>query len=1706
MKNIIQLLIIFFLSLAILNSQAQVRYIFKNTSAVNEQSYSDNEIYIYTQLGMPGMNGYFNTNSGNWESINTAGNMTGPDGNTYTDANVRLSDMPTNAHGQHYLDIPNGSSGRIYIGFGGPIYTVTANNPILDSPSNPNYYTKVETIELTIGGQIFTNTSRVDRYAYPMGEELYCSNGAFYDKVGETVTHEQVIAKWKLFVNDEFQNSYDPVRDIITQMGHTPYFQEGNPGNNYFETFIDELFAYYRNNTLRAEWNNTLRTATVNGNTMTWNDGTTFDRADFELENIIGAGAGSAFNNGIGQILGVCLNRGVVQLTTATQIWDEPNNFFQNPIKNDYTHFFHSDFVSFEGKTYALAYDDVFDQSSTQSCQGTPDSVVLSLGGYGTEHTQNLTNVYIDPQNPEVDQYKTFQLNVKGLDQGMIDMNIPNDAIITWTVLDPNNNPANGLITNNGLFGPTNTLGNYTITVEVQTNGSSYQASTVLKVVPAGTTGQACRGDAQANAEYKLEVIGQRVYLTLIPGPSWNNTLGYVRLFYGTNPNLGDMGANTLIPNQAYYMDGVFFGDQVYFYIFTEHNGGTPNGSPINILSLGTCDGLEVEEAIINLETPQNIEIEITDTYQIPVTGLTNKSNSFDYPNSIFTENIIFSGEGVDANGLFSPTTTGEFEIQITYNGIQITTTIKVINSACNNTLDLGPTQSVCENESLQIDIPAGTYSNITWSGSGAVFLDNTTSKFTGTSGNYSLTINATDESGCSASGSLDIEVNGKPNLSITYNSNSVCTYEGILTPTLSHGLGNITILPENGSINSNGDFDPNNSVPNTYSISYKYTDPTTTCEGDSSTFEITVNPRPTTDITNNPSTICEGSTPITLQSSPSGGVFTGLGITDTTLDLTGLSDAGNPYTITYNYQDPNTNCQAFETSLNYTLVNTPSPTFTNASELSNNVSDQNSVPEICATGTSIQWYQTNNTATTPIATTDCYTPAFTDITPTDGNMDFGVYSFYATQTISGCQSEPQKVTLTISNCPVAAPEVSNYHSCVGNTTIEVTAISSGGNIGWFLNEPTNPILGDEDFTGNSWDQHNLTNEGIHTLYAAVYDNINNCYGPLAATTINVHPLPEITIPILDTLCSSDNSPLDITFTPSNAILTGNGVINANQWDLQFDALMTGFTKTTLKIEATENHGNGNDVNATCNSETSFDILVAHATTLSGTGIEQLITHSFNQLADLPDMEINFNASSNAQLFIKDEANQLINPNNTSIVSLYPNHISSPGVFNYEISQSIYGCTSEPIISTWEIIECDTEAPEVSDIVICDNEVLPVLTPLSSGFNYEWTSSDGTILGTTTSLDLEQFKNTFPTTGDHLIYVSKEELDASNQLCRGAKKEVKITINPTPSIQIENNIICNRETLTLSPTLSNNSNATYSWIDLNQNQIVGSTKTLTVSPTSTTEYSIKVENDANCFEEKTLTINVIAQPRAEITSSDFILCNNELLTLTAFNDNSEAYTFNWFFGNSKNSLSPMSTSERISINKKGFYALEVTNDAKCITRSDTHEVTIESFEFYAEASAYSVSENEEITLYTTFTEGTGTTKWTTPNGIEQGNEIGYAITEDTRFYVSVQGEKCMDTSSVFVKVNKPFLIPNGFSPNGDGKNETWNISGLPSIPLNISIYNRWGSLVYEYPFAYTEPWRGTNQSGENLPLDTYYYVIRSNDDSLNLTGTITILK
>ncbi len=130
--------------------------------------------------------------------------------------------------------------------------------------------------------------------------------------------------------------------------------------------------------------------------------------------------------------------------------------------------------------------------------------------------------------------------------------------------------------------------------------------------------------------------------------------------------------------------------------------------------------------------------------------------------------------------------------------------------------------------------------------------------------------------------------------------------------------------------------------------------------------------------------------------------------------------------------------------------------------------------------------------------------------------------------------------------------------------------------------------------------------------------------------------------------------------------------------------------------------------------------------------------------------------------------------------------------------------------------------------------------------------------------------------------------------------------------------------------------------------------------------------------------------------------------------------------------------------------------------------------------------------------GTVTYSWN--NGIFGDKYLFENLPPDTYVYTVKDSSFSISGSVIItedpVDCGTQLVIYKGITPNGDGRNDNWQIDGITNFKTNsVSIYNRWGDLVWttnkkNYDNE-TVVWAGENKKGDQLPDATYFYIIEA---------------
>lgn len=403
--------------------------------------------------------------------LNAGLNTIHKEGQEWGFANVftRMSDLR-----DHTVYLGNTHACRMFISFKSPMFlhvhdTGGYAGHDFNNPNDPNNGLRWELIEFTYEqtfqnntGQIWINTTRVDAFQYPMGLELYSKGNIDgstpYIKRGETVDYQAVISRWNSTLGGtpyanclDANITYDNLGGIIKQ----PSKVESVKHQNLFGGYIDKIWDYFRNNTANISMGVLGRwEGRVSGNQFTltckeghyWPVGSQahiYDKPSTEdaiegagqFANAIAGGHQAAIDQTVQAMFCAAFNRGMFRTTTALQDWNPegPTKAFTGGTEfpcNEYVKFFHDTAITAsQGRTYAFAYDDTFDQSAT--CYSTaPTSVTVTIGGFrGDSSGDSGSSTTSVPGAPEPDKDAA---NVKSIYSGKYSTIAPDMFVGNW--------------------------------------------------------------------------------------------------------------------------------------------------------------------------------------------------------------------------------------------------------------------------------------------------------------------------------------------------------------------------------------------------------------------------------------------------------------------------------------------------------------------------------------------------------------------------------------------------------------------------------------------------------------------------------------------------------------------------------------------------------------------------------------------------------------------------------------------------------------------------------------------------------------------------------------------------------------------------------------------------------------------------------------------------------------------------------------------------------------------------------------------------------------------------------------------------------------------------------------------------------------------------------------------------------------------------
>ncbi len=296
---------------------------------------------------------------------------------------------------------------------------------------------------------------------------------------------------------------------------------------------------------------------------------------------------------------------------------------------------------------------------------------------------------------------------------------------------------------------------------------------------------------------------------------------------------------------------------------------------------------------------------------------------------------------------------------------------------------------------------------------------------------------------------------------------------------------------------------------------------------------------------------------------------------------------------------------------------------------------------------------------------------------------------------------------------------------------------------------------------------------------------------------------------------------------------------------------------------------------------------------------------------------------------------------------------------------------------------------------------------------------------------------------------------------------------------------------------------------INPGAVTNSGVSTTISGLAPGTYTFTVTNSAACTSPLSATVEIAEPPQFDFTvetsistdgnySIDCAGAESGYITVQALNA-SGTVDYLWSDGGTGNSRTNLAA---------GTYRVIMTDSDNCQADSSitlTEPALIELVFDVTEPTCPETPDGKiELTASGGVSSGDYAYLWSDNSTTDKLTDVPAGLYEVT----VTDANMCSVTGSVeLVSIQEMCLVINEvFSPNGDLINDYWNIGNTGLYPsMEITIYNRWGQSVWKSGVGYPVPWDGKN-NGNDLPIDSYHYVIELHNGTKPFLGTVTIVR
>lgn len=414
-----------------------------------------------------------------------------------------------------------------------------------------------------------------------------------------------------------------------------------------------------------------------------------------------------------------------------------------------------------------------------------------------------------------------------------------------------------------------------------------------------------------------------------------------------------------------------------------------------------------------------------------------------------------------------------------------------------------------------------------------------------------------------------------------------------------------------------------------------------------------------------------------------------------------------------------------------------------------------------------------------------------------------------------------------------------------------------------------------------------------------------------------------------------------------------------------------------------------------------------------------------------------------------------------------------------------------------------------------------------NNFSWLWDFGDGSAISNSTNSNHCYSNNSSPVFFNVTLTVTSDSGCVSS-----LSKNNYISVYPNPTAEFFTANVCAGTAVSFTDLSSIPANTTIqSWTwGFGDGSLVHSGQSVPGGHlyASANDYNVElvIVSNFGCLDSTTKPVTVNPNPVVNFSSSDTVGC--EPLCISFQNSSSVLTGVNVQWAWNVGDGSPGTTSQSFDhcyindsvVSPNSFNVkLTVTSDSSCVTTlSKNNYITVypnpdASFTVQPETAAIT---NPVISI-TDLSTGADFWNWNFGDGSDTSSVSSPApyTYADTGTYIvtlitSTQ-YNCVDTAyqTVIIEPDFLFYIPNAFTPDGDGINDSFSGKGIFIKKYEMTIFDRWGNLIYKTDDI-NKPWDGkANHGGEIAQAEVYVYVVEAmdlKDRKHKYKGIVTLLR